>query len=237
MGLDFTIIARNWDYFLWGRTPQGEVGGLLLTVLMALAAGTLSLVLGIALALAGWLGPRHLRAVLTFLADLVRSIPLLLVIFWIYFLVPAMFRTTVPGALSVILALAWFSSGAVMHTTLAGLDALPRGHREAGIASGLSEGQVFMTILLPQALRNLVPSYVALFASMIKDTSLAFILNVPELTMTANQVNTRDQIYPAEIFLFTAAVYFVLCAGLSWAAHGLALRTSTCWSISRAGRP
>jgi polar amino acid transport system permease protein len=59
---------------------------------------------------------------------------------------------------------------------------------------------------------------------MIKDTSLAFILNVPELTMTANQVNTRAQIYPAEIFLFTAAVYFVLCAGLSWAAHGLAFR-------------
>jgi polar amino acid transport system permease protein len=224
MGLDFTIIAKNWDYFLWGRTPQGEVGGLLLTVLMALAAGTLSLVLGIGLALAGWLGPRWLRTVLTFLADLVRGIPLLLVIFWIYFLVPALFRTTVPGALSVILALAWFSSGAVMHTTLAGLDALPRGHREAGIASGLREGQVFTAILLPQALRNLVPSYVALFASMIKDTSLAFILNVPELTMTANQVNTRAQVYPAEIFLFTAAVYFVLCAGLSWAAHGLATR-------------
>jgi len=224
MGLDFTIIAKNWDYFLWGRTPQGEVGGLLLTVLMALAAGTLSLVLGIGLALASWLGPRSLRTVLTFLADLVRSIPLLLVIFWIYFLVPALFRAKVPGSLSVILALAWFSSGAVMHTTLAGLDALPRGHREAGIASGLSEGQVFTAILLPQAIRNLVPSYVALFASMIKDTSLAFILNVPELTMTASQVNTREQIYPAEIFLTTGAVYFVLCAGLAWAAQGLAHR-------------
>jgi len=112
----------------------------------------------------------------------------------------------------------------VLHTTLAGLEALPRGHREAGLASGLSEGQVFTSILLPQALRNLVPSYVALFASMIKDTSLAFILNVPELTMTASQVNTREQIYPAEIFLTTGAVYFVLCAGLAWAAQGLAHR-------------
>jgi len=224
MGLDFTVILKNWDYFLWGRTFQGETGGLLLTVLMALAAGCLSLALGIGLALASWLGPRPLRAVLTFLADLVRSVPLVLVIFWIYFLVPALFKTKVPGALSVILALAWFSSGAVLHATLAGLEALPRGHREAGIASGLTDGQVFTAILLPQAARNLVPSYVALFASMIKDTSLAFILNVPELTMTASQVNTRAQIYPAEIFLFTAAVYFVLCQGLSWAAHGLAVR-------------
>jgi len=222
MGLDFTIILKNWDYFLWGRTSQGEVGGLLLTVLMALAAGTLSLVLGIGLALAAWLGSLPLRRVLVCFSDLIRGVPLVLVIFWIYFLVPALFRTKVPGALSVILALAWFSSGAVMHSTLAGLEALPRGHREAGIASGLSEVQVFSAILLPQALRNLVPSYVSLFASMIKDTSLAFILNVPELTMTASQVNTRAQVYPAEIFLFTAAVYFVLCGGLSWAAHRLA---------------
>jgi len=224
MGLDFTVILKNWDYLLWGRTPQGEVGGLLLTVLMALAAGCLSLILGIAMALACWMGPRPLRRALIAMADVVRSVPLVLVIFWIYFLVPALFRTPIPGALSVILALAWFSSGAVLYTTLAGLEALPRGHREAGLASGLSEGQVFTTILLPQALRNLVPSYVALFASMIKDTSLAFILNVPELTMTASQVNTREQIYPAEIFLTTGAVYFVLCAGLAWAAQGLAHR-------------
>jgi polar amino acid transport system permease protein len=222
MGLDFTVIVKNLDYFLWGRTFQGEWGGLLLTVLMALASGVLSLVLGIGLAFASWLGPKPLRKVLVFLADVVRGIPLIFVIFWIYFLVPALFHTEIPGAASVILALAWFSSGAVMHSTLAGLGALPKGHREAGIASGLTEGQVFASILLPQAMRNLVPSYVALFASMIKDTSLAYIMNVPELTMTANQVNTRAQIYPAEIFLFTGAVYFVLCSGLSWGAHALA---------------
>jgi polar amino acid transport system permease protein len=221
MGLDFTIVAMNWDYFLWGRTFQGEPGGLLLTVLMALASGLSSLALGLGLALASWLGPRWLRTTLTAFADLVRAIPLIFVIFWIYFLVPALFRTEVPGALSVILALAWFSSGAVMHSTLAGLQALPRGHREAGLASGLTELQIFGSVLLPQALRNLVPSYVALFASMIKDTSLAYIMNVPELTMTASQVNTRAQIYPAEIFLFTAAVYFALCSALSWTARAL----------------
>ena len=221
MGLDFTVIVKNWDYFLWGRTFQGETGGLLLTVLMALAAGGLSLVLGLGLAFTSWLGPWWVRKTLRFFADLVRSIPLIFVIFWIYFLVPALFKTEIPGALSVILALAWFSSGAVMHSTLAGLEALPKGHREAGLASGLTETQVFRFVLLPQALRNLGPSYVNLFASMIKDTSLAFIMNVPELTMTASQVNTRAQIYPAEIFLFTGFVYFVLCSGLAWAAHGL----------------
>jgi polar amino acid transport system permease protein len=207
---------------MWGRTFQGEVGGLWLTVLMSFTAGVLSLVIGISAALAAWLGPRPLRKVLQWLADFVRAIPLIFVIFWIYFLVPALFGVEIPGPASVVAALAWFSSGAVMYTTLSGLEALPRGHREAGLASGLTERQIFASILLPQALRNLVPSYVALFASMIKDTSLAYIMNVPELTMTANQVNTRTQIYPAAIFLFTAAVYFVICAALSWGARGLA---------------
>lgn len=222
MGRHFSVIFENLDYFLWGRTFQGEAAGLWLTVLMAAAAGALSLVLGVSAAMAAWLGPRALRSALKALADFVRAIPLIFVIFWIYFLVPALFKTEVPGALSVIAALSWFSAGAVMYTTLAGLEALPHGHREAGIASGMTEAQVFASILLPQALRNLLPSYVALFASMIKDTSLAYIMNVPELTMTANQVNTRTQIYPAEIFLFTAAVYFVLCSLLSWGARHLA---------------
>ena len=221
MSLDFTVIVRNWDYFLWGRLFQGEAGGLVLTVLMSLASGVLSLVAGTALAVVCRLGPRWLGSVLRRLADLVRAIPLIFVIFWIYFLVPALFRTEIPGAASVILALAWFSSGAVMHTTLAGLGALGGGQREAGLSSGLTEWQVFRYLLFPQALRNLVPSYVALLVSLIKDTSLAYIMNVPELTMTASQVNTRAQIYPAEIFLFTAAVYFALCSALSWGASGL----------------
>lgn len=238
MGFHFEVIAKNFHYFMWGRTFQGEVGGLYLTVLMATAAGIISLVLGTAAALAAWLGPKSLRKALQLLADFVRAIPLIFVIFWIYFLVPALFHTEIPSAWSVIAALAWFSSGAVMYTTLSGLEALPRGHREAGIASGLTEGQVFASILLPQALRNLIPSYVTLFASMIKDTSLAYIMNVPELTMTANQVNTRTQVYPAEIFLFTAAVYFILCSLLSWGARGLAaaLKPGVAFSPSRRRR-
>ena len=222
MEAQLSVVARNFHYFVWGRTFQGELGGLWLTILMSFAAGLLSLALGISAAFAAWLGPRPARRILQWLADFVRAIPLIFVIFWIYFLVPAVFGAEIPGPASVVAALAWFSSGAVMYTTLAGLEALPRGHREAGLASGLREGQIFVSILLPQALRNLIPSYVALFASMIKDTSLAYIMNVPELTMTANQVNTRTQIYPAAIFLFTAFIYFVLCSSLSLAAKALA---------------
>lgn len=239
MPIDLSVIRDNIGYLLVGRTADGELGGLLLTVLMAVTAGALSLAVGIGATIAAWLGPKPLRKALLAAADLVRAIPLIFVIFWIYFLVPALFGAEIPGFLSVVLSLAWFSSGAVLHTTLAALESLPRGHREAGVASGLTETQTLRAVLLPQAIRNAAPSYVALFASLIKDTSLAFIMNVPELTTVANQVNTRTIIHPAEIFLFTGFAYFVLCSAFSLAARFIApvarrARKATTASAARA---
>ncbi|HVI50625.1 MAG TPA: amino acid ABC transporter permease [Candidatus Sulfotelmatobacter sp.] len=216
MLFDAGVILNNLDYLLWGRLGQGEPGGLLLTVLISLISGIASLALGVPMGLLAWSNPGLTRRLLFWWADLIRGIPLIFVIFWVYFLVPALLGGDVPGAMSVILALAWFTSAAVMHSTVAGLEALPKGQSEAALASGMSRLQTLRWVLLPQALRNLTPSFVGLFASLIKDTSLAFILNVPELTMVASQVNNRTQLYPAEIFLFTAALYFVLCGGLSW---------------------
>lgn len=220
----FDVVLRNLDYFLWGRLAEGEPGGLLLTVLIALAAGTLALMAGIALALVAWWSKGAARKILFWSADLIRGIPLIFVIFWVYFLVPALTGSAMPSAVSVILALAWFSSAAVMYSTLSGLEALSGGQLEAALSTGLSQAQAMRHVLLPQALRNLVPSFVGLFVSLIKDTSLAFIVNVAELTTVAGQVNNRTQLYPMEIFLFTALLYFLLCGSLSAAAGRLPLR-------------
>ncbi|NMC25358.1 MAG: ABC transporter permease subunit, partial [Serratia sp.] len=131
---------------------------------------------------------------------------------------PVVFGGSIPGPLTVIMALAWFTSAAVMHTTLSGLESLPAGQTEAGIASGLGKISVLINILLPQAWPNLLPSYLGLFIALVKDTSLAFIVNVPELTTVAGQVNNRVQIYPAEIFLFVGLMYYLLCASLAYVA-------------------
>lgn len=212
------IIWGNLDHFLVGRFAQGEIGGLLATVLMSLAAGILALVLGGGLAIVAWTNPGPIRRALFLWADLIRGIPLIFVIFWLFFLLPALFRREVPSPVSVVAALAWFSSAAVMHSLVAGLQALPKGQSEAGRSSGLSEWKILTRILLPQAARNLIPSMVALFVSLIKDTSLAVIVNVPELTTAATQINNTSFVYPAEIFLFTGLLYYLLCTGLSRAA-------------------
>ncbi len=215
MNVDFSVITNNFTYLLWGRLSDGHVGGVLLTLIMALSAGTLALIVGIFLGAVAWRFSGFTRRCLFIWAEFIRGIPLIFVIFWLYFLLPVVFGSTFPGVLTVILALAWFSSAAVMHSTLAGLESLPAGQREAGVASGLSDSQILRVILFPQAWPNLLPSYVGLFISLLKDTSLAFIVNVPELTTVAGQVNNRVQIYPAEIFLVIGAVYYVLCASLA----------------------
>ncbi|MFT4465436.1 MAG: amino acid ABC transporter permease [Sodalis sp. (in: enterobacteria)] len=228
MNFNWAVVQDNLTYLLWGRVAEGEPGGLLLTILIALAAGVIALALGVLLAAVAWRYAGWTRRLLFVWADLIRGIPLIFVIFWLYFLLPVAFGHSLPGAVTVTLALAWFTSAAVMHATLAGLRALPTGQVEAGLASGLSHWHVLRLILLPQAWPNLLPSWTGLLTSLIKDTSLAFIVNVPELTTVAGQVNSRLQIYPAEIFLLVGVLYYVLCASLTalaaWSGRSAGLR-------------
>jgi len=218
------VIIDNLDYLLWGRLQEGQAGGLLLTVLLALSATVLALLAGLALGIASWLGPRWLGRTLWLTGELVRGIPLLLLIFWLFFLVPLLCGQGISGWISVVLALALFNAFSVMQTLHSALEGLPKGQAEAALAAGFSPWQSLRWVLLPQVLRQIVPSLVNLLVALIKDTSLAFVVSVPELTMLSSQVNNREQIYPLQIFLFAGLAYFVLCSLLSGLASRLERR-------------
>lgn len=213
---NITVITDNLDYLLWGRAAQGEPGGVLLSVLMAIGAAALAFPGGIGLACLAWRFGGWPRKMLFLWAELIRGIPLIFVIFWLWFLLPWLTGADLPGAVTVTLALAWFSSASVMYSTLSATEALPKGQYEAALSGGFSSTQTLRLVLLPQALRNALPSFAGLFIALLKDTSLAFIVNVPELTTVAGQVNNRVQVYPAALFIFTGLVYFLLCSGLEW---------------------
>lgn len=221
MILDPGVIIDNLDYLLWGRTPDGEIGGLLLSVIMAISAGLLAIAAGVPLGVAGWLYPTLARRVLSPIADLFRAIPLLFLIFWFYFLLPLLSGGAAPGAVMVVLALAVFNAASVMYLVMTGLKALPVGQVEAARSLGFTPIQTVRQILAPQALPNILPSALGLGVMLIKDTSLAFIVNVPELTTVAGQVNSRLQVHPAEIFLTVGALYFLVCGGLVLIANRL----------------
>lgn len=196
MNANLAVIADNLDYLLWGRLAEGQPGGVALTLLMAIGATLLALPGGIALAGLAWRYGGLVRRLLFLWVEIIRGIPLIFVIFWLWYLLPMLTGGDLPGAVTVTLALAWFTAASVMHSVLAGLQSLPKGQYEAALTQGFAPGQTLRLVLLPQALRNVQPSLVGIFIGLLKDTSLAFIVNVPELTTVAGQVNNRVQIYP-----------------------------------------
>jgi polar amino acid transport system permease protein len=145
------------------------------------------------------------------IVNAVRGMPLLMVIFWMYFLLPVLMGRTTPESWTVIMALTVFTSAYMSQIVQAGIEGIARGQTEAALSTGLHHWQAMLFILLPQGLRNMIPSFVNQFVSMIKDTSLAFIVGVSELTHVGTQVNNRTMIYPTEIFFFIAVVYFIIC--------------------------
>jgi polar amino acid transport system permease protein len=211
MGLDFTVIKDNIIYFMIGRYPEGPLGGLGLTLYLAVASCFLSFWGGLFLGLLNVSRNRLIRAGSLAVVNVVRGMPLLMVIFWMYFLVPALLGGPVPENRTVIVALTLFTSAYMSQIVKAGIESVPKGQTEAARSSGLTHLQIMVFVVLPQGLRNMIPSFVNQFVSLIKDTSLAFIVGVSELTHVATQINNRSFVYPTEIFIFIAVMYFILC--------------------------
>jgi len=209
--LDFTVIQNNLTYFLIGSYPHGSLGGVALTLYLAVASCVLSFIGGLILGLLSISRNRVIRYSTLAVINAVRGIPLLMVIFWMYFLVPSLLGRPVPESQTVITALTLFTSAYMAQIVRAGIEGIPRGQMEAALSTGLRHWQAMIYVVLPQGLRNMVPSFVNQFVSLIKDTSLAYIVGVSELTHVATQVNNRSMIYPTEIFLFVAVVYFIIC--------------------------
>lgn len=222
---NFSVITDNFTYFMIGRFPHGPLGGVGLTLYLAVVSCVLSFFGGMILGLLSISRFPVVRyPVLTFI-NLVRGMPLLMVIFWMYFLMPALFGKIAENN-TVILALTVFTSAYMSRIVVAGIEGIPKGQTEAGISTGLTSWQVMLYIVLPQGLRNMIPSFVNQFVSLIKDTSLAFIVGVSELTHVATQINNRTLAFPTEIFIFIAIVYFILCFAFTSLSRWLEMRLS-----------
>jgi polar amino acid transport system permease protein len=213
--MNLSILLDNLPYLLWGAYPDGQLGGATLTLLLSSGSAVLSALLGVLLeiTLAMTRGPwQHL---LTLGLGFFRAIPVLMLIFWTYFLLPIAFGIDVPGVLSVMFALSLVSAAYLAHSVAAGIAGIRNGQWDAGLSLGLPRWQVLRHIILPQALQIMLPSFVNQWVTLIKDSSLAYIVGVGELSFVASQVNSRLMIYPMEIFLFVGVIYFLLCSALA----------------------
>ncbi|WP_405045018.1 amino acid ABC transporter permease [Paraburkholderia sp.] len=219
------VFAANVPYLLVGAFPDGPLGGAALTLVLAVSSALASALLGLALGIALALASGPLRALLLLVIGFFRAIPVLMLIFWTYFLLPVVFHIDVPGLAAVVCALSLIGGAYLAHSVHAGIVAVGEAQWQAGLSLGFSRFAALRYVVLPQALRIMAPSFVNQWVSLVKDTSLAYIVGVGELSFVATQINNRLMIYPIPIFLFVAALYLVMCTALDRVAMSLLVRT------------
>jgi len=209
------LIQTYWVYFLIGQYPQGPLGGVVLTVLLAALALLLAMPIGLALGLARVSPVAALRRPVTVLVYLVRGIPLLLMVFWIYFYLPTVTGHKTDQFTTMLVALVVFDGVYLAEIVRAGIQGVPKGQYEAARALGLSHARAMRRVILPQALRSMLPSLVNQFVSTIKATSLGYIIGLTEASFIASQINSQVLVHPTAVYLVLSLMYFLLCFGLS----------------------
>jgi polar amino acid transport system permease protein len=214
-----SILRDNWTLLLIGQYPHGPLGGLAITVMLSIFGLALAFPLSVAIALARVSPFAWLRRPASVLVYVVRGVPLIMFIFWVYFFVPLLIGRTVSGFTTMLVTLVVYQAAYLAEIVRAGIEGLPKGQTEAARAVGLSYLQTTFKVILPQALYNMVPAMISQFVSTIKETSLGYVISVNELTFAVNQINSTLLTKPFEVFLVLAAIYFVLCFSLTQVAR------------------
>jgi len=222
---DFDVIRRSIPYlFLDGMTFTLTLTGL--ATLGGVIFGTL-------LAMMRLGGLPVLPRIAAAYVNLMRSLPLVLVIFWFYFLVPYLGqwvmgaeRPMQVGAFaSSLITFTLFEAAYFSEIMRAGIQSIPRGQVSAGYALGLTYPQVMGYIVLPQAFRNMLPVILTQTIILFQDTSLVYVLSITDFLGAASKVAQRDGRL-VEMYLFAAAVYFLISYAASLLVRRLEARTA-----------
>ena len=223
------MVDTYWLFFLVGQYPDGPLGGLALTLVLAALGLLLALPAGLLLGLARVSPWRRLRWPVTAFVFVVRGTPLLMVVFWAYFFLPSITGHKTGQFSTMLIALVLFDGAQLAEIVRAGIQGLPRGQMESARSLGLPWLAAMRRVVLPQALRHMLQSLVNQFVTTIRETSLGYIIGLAEVSFIATQINTLVFIYPTQIYLILGLTYFVLCFGLSrlacWLERRLARRS------------
>jgi putative glutamine transport system permease protein len=189
--------------------------GLKVTVEVAVASILLSFFIGSILGVLRFWQTPIFSKILGVLIDIVRNLPLLLIIFFTYFALPQISGIKLNLFYSAVLALTIFESAMLSEIIRAGLNAVPKGQIEAGLSTGLSVIETMRIIIIPQAYKMMIPTILSQFISLIKDTSLAIIITLPEFTHQAQIIYGQNSNYVLPMFIALAVGYFIICYALS----------------------
>lgn len=212
--LDFEIIGRTWRYLFFE--------GLAFTIELTLLAMIGGIILGTLLAMARLSSFKPLSLIAGGYVNFIRSIPLVLVIFWFYFLMPYIGAWVIGskdpikvGAFaSSLVTFIMFEAAYYCEIMRAGIQSISRGQVWAGYALGMNYWQTMGNIVLPQAFRNMIPVLLTQTIVLFQDVSLVYVLSITDFVGAADKVGRRDGRL-VEMLLFVAVVYFIMCTLLS----------------------
>ena len=199
--------------------------GFYVTLKIAVISIILSFIIGGAIGTLRFAKIPILSQVLAAGVETIRNLPLLLIILFSYFALPEL-GINMSITFSVIVALTVFESAMLAEIVRGGLNSIEKGQMEAARSSGLTYVQALRTVILPQALRRMVPNLVSQFISLLKDTSLAVVIALPELLHHAKIIQAQQQSFVIPIFILIALMYFTVNYILSLLARRLELKNA-----------
>ncbi len=207
MNLDFAFLN-------WTVASSFILKGLIFSIKLTVIAMIGGIVIGTVLALMRLSGNKGLAMVAAFYVNTLRSIPLVMVILWFFLLIPLLIGRPMGAELSAIITFTVFEAAYYSEIMRAGIQSVPRGQVHAGYAVGMTYAQCMQLIVLPQALRNMLPVLMTQTIILFQDTSLVYAIGAYDL-LKGFEVAGKNFNRPVETYLMAAVVYFVICFSLS----------------------
>ena len=202
---DFSVILPSLSY-IWT--------GLLFSVNLTLIAMSGGVVIGTLLAMARLSSLKVVPAVATAYVNLMRSIPLVMVILWFFLVIPIITGKPVGAERSAIITFTAFEAAFYSEIMRAGIQSVSRGQAMAGYALGMNYWQTMRLVVLPQAFRNMIPVLLTQTIILFQDTSLVYAIGAKDL-LKAAEIAGKNYNRPIEMYLFSAVIYFAICISLS----------------------
>jgi general L-amino acid transport system permease protein len=224
------VLLRG-GYFALLSVETTQWGGLFLTIVLALTGTLVSLPLGILLALGRRSTLPVVRTLATTFIEVVRGVPLITVLFLASVMLPIILPpgTNFDKLLRALVGITMFAGAYMAEVVRGGLEAIPKGQYEASYALGLGKAETLALVVLPQALRKVVPAIVNTWIGLFKDTTLVLIIGMFDLLGMVQAASTDPGWLGTSMegYVFAGAVYWIFCFGLSRLSHRLEERSMT----------
>jgi polar amino acid transport system permease protein len=201
------VIPNNLDFLM---------SGFQMTLIISATALVFAMIGGLLLALVDMSRYLAVRAVGLAIGEVIRNTPILVQLLWVYYVLPIVFNIRISSLAAILIGLSVYMAAFMSEVYRSGIQAVPKGHREAAQVLGLTPFQSFRRIVLPQAIRFTLPPLASNFVQLIKFSSLGAVISVTEITRRGMELSSST-FRPLEIFSFIAVVYFFICWPLSMA--------------------